>query len=65
MDILLDILEFLKGVVLHPDVLLAIGLLLGVMIASVGSVKHRFGLEVGGVVMAVMCLVMAMYWFRG
>lgn len=65
MDILLDILEFFKGIVFYADILLAIGLLIGVMLASIGSVKHRFGLEVLGAVLAVLCLVVALYLFRG
>lgn len=49
----------------YADLVLALGILLGVMLMSIGSVKHSLGLEVFGAVLAVLCLVAALYWFWG
>ena len=57
-----DTLQFLLN---YVDIFLAAGAFVGVMVASIGSAKHRFGLEVTGIVTTVLCAIIALYYFRG
>lgn len=50
---------------LYADLFLAVGILIGVMFASIGSAKHNFGLEVSGIVITVLCCLLAYCLFRG
>lgn len=56
------ILHFLLNCI---DIFLAVGVFLGVILASLGSAKHKFGLEVLGIVMALFFAIVAFYYFKG
>ncbi|MBR2906826.1 MAG: hypothetical protein IKC26_02120 [Clostridia bacterium] len=50
---------------LYADLFLAVAILIGVMLMSVGSTKHNFGLELSGIVITVICCLWAYCLFGG
>ena len=56
------ILHFLLNCI---DIFLALGAFIGVMLLCIGSTKHRLGLEVTGIVITVICCLLAYCLFRG
>ena len=59
------VLDFWKWLSPYPELLLAVGIMIGVMLMSAGSTKHNFRLELSGIMITVICCILAYYLFRG